>query len=303
MALHDEFYDENDQINNYLQRKTESKMDTSKYIYISINRNFDNNDDLNKILYILNQNMKLVDSIVKVGTNHFLKIDISKNYDVESFEYLLIKDSIVYSINYFVSRNFDDLLYLKLDEEKDLNKLHFNLLVTYSAKNKYFKPFLKEFYFENSDKINFDKTFKYVSYLNRQLDYDYVIDLKKSQKEKNLKRKMSSLTFTIVNKKTKCDESVKESVETEPVEIKSSVTPDSKTLNSKKFDDFSSDKSIIDSQYKLIVNQKTYFINDKKELMDTIKILDFFKIKYNIQILVNEIWNELTPLMIQILLF
>ena len=96
-----DFNDKNEQFKNYFHIQNENKMNLKNCIYILVNKNFDNVIYLTKILEILNQNTKLVDLIIYCQENIYLKIDISKKYSYNSFEYDFIKESIVFTINYY----------------------------------------------------------------------------------------------------------------------------------------------------------------------------------------------------------
>ena len=90
MASLDDYYDTNDQINNYLIIR-ENRLQLESFIYIIVNKDFNDVKILNKILEILNQNIKFVDSMIIFQENTYLKIDITKNYPYDSFEYNLLK--------------------------------------------------------------------------------------------------------------------------------------------------------------------------------------------------------------------
>ena len=90
-----DIYDNNYNLNNYGIIKNEEFRDFDKFIYIKINIDYDKSERLNKMLSILNQNSKLIHSIIYFNHNKYFKIDISKYYDHRSFEYEFIRDLLI----------------------------------------------------------------------------------------------------------------------------------------------------------------------------------------------------------------
>ena len=132
-----DIYDNSYHLNNYEIIKNEEYRDFDKFIYIKINIDYDRSDRLNKILSILNQNSKLIHSIIYFNRNKYFKIDISKYYDHRSFEYEFIRDSVILTCNFRKTKDFNGLLYLDLNSDGDNYVKNFRLLIDYNPKNKY----------------------------------------------------------------------------------------------------------------------------------------------------------------------
>ena len=296
MASLDDYYDTNDQINNYLIIKRENRLQLESFIYIVVNKDFNNVKILNKIFEILNQNIKFVDSMVIFQENTYLKIDITKNYPYDSFEYNFIKDSIAYTINYHLNHHdVNELLYLDLDKIPNEYDIQFNILVTYSAKNQYFKYYMNDL-FTSSNMVNFDLIKGYYTKISSYLEYCNIFRLKEI---KTLSSKSSDISLSITQDHSKkalerddCKLSKKRKKETfsdlfNSVKKKSVISDDTKPL--------------IKQEFKLIHKDKSYIFTNKEELRNTIRILENLKINFNIQILNNKEWLTLTSINIQIL--
>ena len=100
---------------NFSIIRNEVKRDLNNYIYIKISKDFDNELRLNRILDIFNQNTQLIESIIYFENNKYLKIDMRKYHDPKSFEYELIKDSIIYTCNKRKTGDFNELLSLSIN--------------------------------------------------------------------------------------------------------------------------------------------------------------------------------------------
>ena len=148
------------------KKKSSKKIETDNVIYLT------------KILEILNQNTKFVDLIIYCQENIYLKIDISKKYSYNSFEYEFIKESIVFTINYYYyNHNSDELLYLDLSNDPDKYDEQFNIIVIYSFKNIYFKYYMNSF-FNKLNKLDVELTKSYISKISNYLNYYYIYHLK-----------------------------------------------------------------------------------------------------------------------------
>lgn len=259
-----DFNDKNEQFKNYFHIQNENKMNLKNCIYILVNKNFDNVIYLTKILEILNQNTKLVDLIIYCQENIYLKIDISKKYSYNSFEYEFIKESIVFTINYYYyNHNSDELLYLDLSNDPDKYDEQFNIIVIYSFKNIYFKYYMNSF-FNKLNKLDVELTKSYISKISNYLNYYYIYHLK------NFK------SNTSIVEKIRCEE----------VKI---LEKNSKSFKHRQ-------------EFKLIVNDKSYIFTDKNDLKNNIKILNNLKIDFTIEILNKNEWLILTNVNIQILI-
>jgi hypothetical protein len=297
MASLDDYYDTNDQINNYLIIKRENRLQLESFIYIIVNEDFNDVKILNKILEILNQNIKFVDSMIIFQENTYLKIDITKNYPYDSFEYNFIKDSIAYTINYHLNHHdINELLYLDLDKNPNNYDIQFNVLVTYSAKNQYFKYYMIDL-FTSSNKVNFELIKGYYTKISSNLEYCNILRLKQI---KTLKRKSIDLNLPITKDHNK------EALERDDCKLSKKCKKETFSdiiKNFKKKSVISDDtKPLSKEEFKLIHKDKTYFFTNKEELRNTIRILENFKINFNIQILNNKEWLTLTSINIQILI-
>ena len=259
-----DFYDRNDKVKSYFHIKKENRLDLKNFIYILVNKDFDNVIYLTKILEILNQNIKLVDLIIYYQENTYLKIDISKKYSCNSFEYEFIKESIVFTINYYCcNHNSDELLYLDLSNNPYKYDQQFDMIVIYSFKNIHFKYYMKSF-FNELNKLDTELTKSYISKISNYLNYYYICHLK------NFKLNTSTI------EKIRCEE----------VKI---LKKNPKSFKHRQ-------------EFKLIVNNKSYIFTDKDDLKNTIKILNNLKINFSIEILNKDEWLTLTNINIQILI-
>jgi hypothetical protein len=322
-----DIYDNNYHLNNYEIIKNEEFRDFDKFIYIKINIDYDKSERLNKMLSILNQNSKLIHSIIYYKHNKYFKIDISKYYDHRSFEYEFIRDSLIFTCNFRKTKDFNELLYLDLNSDDDNYVKNFRLLIDFNPKNKYLKnEYLKDFYFKNRlNVINYELTYMHKTKLRSELNYTYV-------QKRNLKRKKTNYDDSEdkpkfkkhiiefyqsgekaqaadVHKKAQAADvhqkaqaaDVHQKAQAADVHQKAQaaiVSPSGESKSSN-FDDH--EYSYI-SKMILLSNDKKYTFDTIDEFKNTISILDKLNIKYVVQICENDTYESISKTIIDILL-
>ena len=270
MASLDDYYDTNDQINNYLHIQKENRLQLENFIYIFVNEDFKDVKILNKIFEILNQNIKFVDSMIIFQENTYLKIDITKKYAYDSFEYNFIKDSIAYTINYHLNNcDTNELLYLDLNKNPNKYDIQFNIFVTYSAKNQYFRYYMNDL-FTSSNKVNFELIKGYYTKISSNLEYCNISKLKEI---KTIKRKSSDLSLYVTKDHKKKD--------------------DSSSLKRKRIleeGEINEEEEKIQTKFRIKCNEKIFDIDDKIEFVKTFKQLDYIKIDYSLECYIDDSW-------------
>ena len=304
---------------NFSIIRNEVKRDLNNYIYIKISKDFDNDLRLNRILDIFNQNTQLIESIIYFENNKYLKIDMRKYHNPKSFEYEIIKDSIIYTCNKRKTGDFNELLSLSLKCDEYTRLKNFNILVEFNTKNQYLRNYLRDYYFsDNSQVISYQKTINCVSKLNNEIKYMYVKERNKKKRknydgfEQNKHTKRHIVEFYQSSEKASDSDIKQQCMKAQVADVyqkaqvadvvqKAQVSNNlEKTQTSIVTPRANSNTDII-SKIQLISNDKKYTFKDENEFKKTISVLDKLDIKYDVQISQDGTYESISKTIIDII--
>jgi hypothetical protein len=300
-----------DLILNYLHRKKEKTMDLENFMYIGIHNKI-NNKELNKILFIFNYESQLIDSMIYFDKYLYLKINISYKYPIDSYEYKLIQNILYgyFNNNYhhykYSNNSYEHLFYFKLNE----HIYFYNSPVFNHKLNDNIKYYIQENnygYFDFNLKCDYQVLYHKKILLNKSVHKKPFLD--KSVHKKPLLNKPvceKPLMDKPVHKKPFLDKTVhKKPFLDKPVCEKPLLN---KPVHKKPLlDKPVCEKPLLDKpvcekhKIQLIHNGNINYIQNKEDLIKSIKVFNLLKIDYEIKLFMNDKWIEINKTVLDII--